>query len=398
MSVGTEGNCKPQTKAENGLTESLPQNDSNPPNVSQLCSDNQMFYRTNKTPEVAANQIGEGEILCTDACSADSSNVQLDTDTHRCSEQLSQGSASEVSDSNQLVAVVQSGGRSSEFPHSEQIVTYSDGGCELSSFQNEEPFNSQKQIATAAGISLHDAFDHNKIQEGCNHSVAPCSDINIRISPGSENVLNDDVSVKVSSPDVISVSGPAISDNVISACCQPKQSLSEKANPPADFDSKVNLGGNVLENHNTVGDVADTLRDTFDLEDNSDPDFFRELLGTDEVSHFGGDPVLDPSRIEVWKESADNSCSSAEDTDKRSYDPYSWTPVEIEVASGSTDCTYVEHSLKLRSVYTDVEVNSLLFFFGILTLLLKLGCCRNISLVWLFTCRHMIETFFCFFY
>ncbi|XP_074575261.1 carbon catabolite repressor protein 4 homolog 6 isoform X2 [Curcuma longa] len=351
MSVGTEGNCEPQTKAENDLTESLPQNDNNPLNVSQLCSDNQMFYRTNKTPEVPANQIGEGKTLCTDSCSADSSIVQRDTDSRRCNEQRIQGSTSKVSNINQSAA---GSGRSSEFPHSEQILTHHlDGGCESSSFQNEELFNSRKQIAAAAGISYHDAFDHNKIQEGCNHSVAPWSDTNIWRS-GSENVLNDDVSVKVSSSDVISVSVPAISDNAISACCQPKQSISETVNL-SDFDSKVNLGSNDLKNHNTVGDVADTLRDTFDLEDNSDPNFFRELLGTDEVSHFGDDPVLDPSRIEAWKESANNSCSLVDDSDKHSYDPYSWTPVEIEIASGSTDCTYLEHSLKLRSVYTDVE-------------------------------------------
>ncbi|KAG6492817.1 hypothetical protein ZIOFF_047784 [Zingiber officinale] len=262
--------------------------------------------RTNRTPEVAANQIGQGETFCTDSCSIDSSNVQLDTDIHRCIEQYSQGSASEVSNINPSAAGVQSGGRSSEFPRSEQILTHhSDGGSELSSFQNEEPFNSRKQIAAAAGTSFHDAFDHNKIRED----------------------------LKVSSPDVIS------------ACCQPKQSLSETVNLSGDFDSKVNLGGNDLENHNTVGD----------LEVNSDPNFFRELLGTDEVSHFGDDPVSDPSRIEVWKESADNSCSSVDDSAKYSYDPYSWTPVEIEIASGSTDCTYLEHNLKLRSVYTEVE-------------------------------------------
>ncbi|XP_042412325.1 carbon catabolite repressor protein 4 homolog 6-like isoform X7 [Zingiber officinale] len=290
--------------------------------------------RTNRTPEVAANQIGQGETFCTDSCSIDSSNVQLDTDIHRCIEQYSQGSASEVSNINPSAAGVQSGGRSSEFPRSEQILTHhSDGGSELSSFQNEEPFNSRKQIAAAAGTSFHDAFDHNKIREDCNHSVAACSDINIQRPHCSKNVPNDDVSVKVSSPDVIS------------ACCQPKQSLSETVNLSGDFDSKVNLGGNDLENHNTVGD----------LEVNSDPNFFRELLGTDEVSHFGDDPVSDPSRIEVWKESADNSCSSVDDSAKYSYDPYSWTPVEIEIASGSTDCTYLEHNLKLRSVYTEVE-------------------------------------------
>lgn len=38
------------------------------------------------------------------------------------------------------------------------------------------------------------------------------------------------------------------------------------------------------------------------------------------------------------------------------YDPSTWTPMEIETATGSADCKLVEHPLKLRSTYTEVEV------------------------------------------
>ncbi|KAI3825990.1 hypothetical protein L1987_00029 [Smallanthus sonchifolius] len=37
------------------------------------------------------------------------------------------------------------------------------------------------------------------------------------------------------------------------------------------------------------------------------------------------------------------------------YDPSGWTPMEIEAATGSSECMTMEHHLKLRSTYTEVE-------------------------------------------
>ncbi|KAG7031781.1 Carbon catabolite repressor protein 4-like 6 [Cucurbita argyrosperma subsp. argyrosperma] len=37
------------------------------------------------------------------------------------------------------------------------------------------------------------------------------------------------------------------------------------------------------------------------------------------------------------------------------YDRSSWTPMEIETATGNADCPLIEHPLKLRSTYTEVE-------------------------------------------
>ncbi|KAH6760669.1 hypothetical protein C2S51_017618 [Perilla frutescens var. frutescens] len=43
------------------------------------------------------------------------------------------------------------------------------------------------------------------------------------------------------------------------------------------------------------------------------------------------------------------------DKELYSYDPSAWTPAEIEIATGSPDCTVMEHPLKLTSAYTEVE-------------------------------------------
>ncbi|KAI3807253.1 hypothetical protein L1987_23178 [Smallanthus sonchifolius] len=39
------------------------------------------------------------------------------------------------------------------------------------------------------------------------------------------------------------------------------------------------------------------------------------------------------------------------------YDPSGWTPMEIEAATGSSECMTMEHHLKLRSTYTEVKVD-----------------------------------------
>lgn len=44
------------------------------------------------------------------------------------------------------------------------------------------------------------------------------------------------------------------------------------------------------------------------------------------------------------------------------YDPSGWTPMEIEAATGSSECMTVEHKLKLRSAYTEVEVDHIFHF------------------------------------
>ena len=49
--------------------------------------------------------------------------------------------------------------------------------------------------------------------------------------------------------------------------------------------------------------------------------------------------------------------SEAIDADEPVYDPSRWTPMEIATATGNSNNTVLEHSLKLRSTYTEVQVN-----------------------------------------
>ncbi|KAK9101897.1 hypothetical protein Sjap_019151 [Stephania japonica] len=64
-------------------------------------------------------------------------------------------------------------------------------------------------------------------------------------------------------------------------------------------------------------------------------------------------PPSDEVQIEkISSASIDYGIANAE---KNSYDPYLWTPMEIQTASGNAECTTIEHPLKLRSTYAEVE-------------------------------------------
>lgn len=55
----------------------------------------------------------------------------------------------------------------------------------------------------------------------------------------------------------------------------------------------------------------------------------------------------------------ENICSPSMDPEPNleniTYNQSLWTPMEIETATGNADCTLIEHHLKLRSTYTEVE-------------------------------------------
>lgn len=61
--------------------------------------------------------------------------------------------------------------------------------------------------------------------------------------------------------------------------------------------------------------------------------------------------------------------SKSFDVERTTYNPSLWTPMEIETATGNSGCTFLEHSLPLRSTYTEVMVD--LNFFGIIFIVLQ---------------------------
>lgn len=90
---------------------------------------------------------------------------------------------------------------------------------------------------------------------------------------------------------------------------------------------------------------------------NSDPSFFEELSGVND--RLIEEEDLPPATSDSSPSSSQQMVSSGEGY--YYYDPYKWTPEEIKAATGNDECTSVEHNLKLRSVYTDVEVNTTLY-------------------------------------
>lgn len=375
MSGGTEVNCKPLNKEENQyVTKEAPVREGTSNgllDIPQISSESLFLDNTCTVPDVATNKIG-GESFCSESCSAVDSNLQVSNNTCRSCIQPStdQGTALEISSIDQCSAVVHSDmSRSTiEFSGSKQnMFDESNDDYESPSFQtikaSDIVADSAAQASeTSAGTACQDVLVDNVVQkENCSYIGAPSS----KEYSGSSSTTCLDISYYHN---------------------ESKQSVNDVAGLSAEFDTTVNLFNNCLENHNSVGEVENICKDISCSEENSDPDFFRELLGTDDVCHFGDDPVtsgqnhsfdsshsseLDPLSVGVREESLRGAFSLNDGFERRSYDPYLWTPMEIEVASGSAECNFLEHSLKLRSVYTDVEVNGFLFCFGVLCLLLN---------------------------
>ncbi|KAJ3704191.1 hypothetical protein LUZ61_007896 [Rhynchospora tenuis] len=124
------------------------------------------------------------------------------------------------------------------------------------------------------------------------------------------------------------------------------------ATTSTNFTDKNSYSGQIsqvetLENENDIIN-GDHLVDSAD-EENPDPNFLSELHGTQD--EFGFKWTQDEFAFEECKSPEIIGGSSSH----YGNGPYKWTPDELRVATGSEDCTFVEHSLKLRSVYKDVE-------------------------------------------
>lgn len=93
--------------------------------------------------------------------------------------------------------------------------------------------------------------------------------------------------------------------------------------------------------------------EVFGLEENADSNFFKEFLGMEDDNQTVKDD--NSPNLELREDSSFPLASAASNVERRFYNPYCWSPMEMEIASGKANCTIVEHPWKLRSVYTDVE-------------------------------------------
>uniref|UniRef100_A0ACD5VLP1 Uncharacterized protein n=1 Tax=Avena sativa TaxID=4498 RepID=A0ACD5VLP1_AVESA len=92
-----------------------------------------------------------------------------------------------------------------------------------------------------------------------------------------------------------------------------------------------------------VGDDASASSDMI-----SDPTFYKDFFGDNERLH------VDEYRLPTISNRSPH-VQRMVPYGRYYNDPYRWTVDEIKAATGKEECTYVEHNLKVRSVYTDVE-------------------------------------------
>ncbi|XP_015571733.2 carbon catabolite repressor protein 4 homolog 6 isoform X2 [Ricinus communis] len=113
--------------------------------------------------------------------------------------------------------------------------------------------------------------------------------------------------------------------------------------------------------HGMVGEDQNTfLSALHDKEDSFQTDFGQ--ITQSDLAHFQSDCIsvpIDPQVHSHGNEVLDGVSldldSESVTVDKTAYNPSLWTPMEVATATGNADCTFLEHPLKLKSAYAEVE-------------------------------------------
>ena len=101
-----------------------------------------------------------------------------------------------------------------------------------------------------------------------------------------------------------------------------------------------------MEENGNLGEDSDIFLSELHKTEETFPSGFGQSVGSDQILD-DLSPSIEPELF---------------DMEKSAYDPSLWTPMEIETATGNPDCTHLEHPLKLRSTYTEVEVSHMGFY------------------------------------
>ncbi|KAL8265491.1 hypothetical protein R6Q59_023621 [Mikania micrantha] len=100
-----------------------------------------------------------------------------------------------------------------------------------------------------------------------------------------------------------------------------------------------NISSDVITSDNNTNEPLEAIEDGPVGEDSTS--FLSELHGPDEPNVADGTDLVDGLPFV--------------ENQNPFYDPSGWTSMEIEAATGSSECMTLEHHLKLRSTYTEVE-------------------------------------------
>ncbi|KAM7459447.1 hypothetical protein LguiA_036441 [Lonicera macranthoides] len=115
-------------------------------------------------------------------------------------------------------------------------------------------------------------------------------------------------------------------------------------------DLSLNESGEVTEENETLGEDSSTFLFELHNTNNSFPSEFSQFPRSDFVgcndNEASNECNLSPQQLHSPEPFY---------VERPAYDPSAWTPMEIETATGSSECTLMEHTLKLRSTYSEVE-------------------------------------------
>ncbi|GAV70542.1 Exo_endo_phos domain-containing protein [Cephalotus follicularis] len=191
------------------------------------------------------------------------------------------------------------------------------------------------------------------------HNYAENESTNCDISSLSHEVSPPGVSGYPSSQSIASdVKGSTSSPLAINVLCASANiDLDEKLESP--FLDEV--GKASTEGRSIGEDDSSFLSALHHHSEDACPDNFGQVIRSDldhspkDFSSAPHNPLLHSPNNEALDDFSPDLNSEAVNMEKTTYDPSLWTPMEIATATGNAGCTFLEHPLKLKSSYTEVE-------------------------------------------
>lgn len=148
------------------------------------------------------------------------------------------------------------------------------------------------------------------------------------------------------------------------------------------------ISSDVVTSDNNSSELLEAIEDVSVGEDPAS--FLSELHGPNGNGVADGNDVEDRADVADGADMADKEILVG--NQNPFYDPSGWTPMEIEAATGNSECMTMEHHLKLRSTYTEVEVDLHFVLFSLhVAVIYRMYLNIFFMAFWLHVCRIIQE-------
>ncbi|XP_058724842.1 carbon catabolite repressor protein 4 homolog 6 isoform X2 [Vicia villosa] len=190
-------------------------------------------------------------------------------------------------------------------------------------------------ISTSSQESLSKSFNLHD-HEGNRHVESDCSPTSLQEGDQTSKVEIDlestDLNQEVSSNKLSSKT--SVSNDKMN--CSSTAYLVDESQTPTNFDFTLN-----------------EKLEKFSLDDIDKVDVSSGNIGEDAVDFINALHNAEEESNEVKDDLFPSLISKSIDAENNTYNPSSWTPAEIETATGNAESTFLEHPLLLKSTYTE---------------------------------------------